>query len=257
MAYAAGPHELPGVRLEDPDARGLVLEELSQRVCPSLPPDCRFIRWDLMTEAWRDSRGQSLARPLQELRMNASTRGRSLRKATAEITCPDTMVVELSGGREAILGRMDARTRYSLRLAERRGTRVEERGEEGIGRFHLLFAETALRQDLRLYTESVYRDLFRSARRHGLDLRLYLATYQGKEAPSWRWTGPRPGTSSPLRPRACGRRRVRAPSFATPSSRPGRPAVNEWTSLASDRKGTGSTPSRDSPSSSRALEAGG
>lgn len=184
MAYAAGPHELPGVRLEDPDARGLVLEELSQRVCPSLPPDCRFIRWDLMTEAWRDGRGQSLARPLQELRMNASTRNRRLRKAAVETTCPDTMVVELSGGKEAILGRMDARTRYSLRLAERRGTRVEEGGEEGLGRFHRLFAETALRQDLRLYPEAVYRDLFRSARRHGLDLRLYLATYRGKDAAS-------------------------------------------------------------------------
>ena len=184
MAYAAGPHELPGVRLEDPDDRGLVLEKLSQRVCPSLPRDCHFIRWDLMTEAWRDGQGQSLARPLQELRMNASTRYRSLRKAAAELTCPDTMVVELSGGREAILGRMDARTRYSLRLAERRGTRVEERGEEGIGRFHQLFAETALRQDLRLYPETLYRDLFRSAQRHGLDLRLYLATYQGKDAAS-------------------------------------------------------------------------
>ena len=184
MAYAAGPHELPGVRLEDPDERGLVLEGLSERVCPSLPPDCRFIRWDLMTEAWRDGRGQSLARPLQELRMNASTRNRNLRKAAVELTCPDTMVVELAGGPEAIMGRMDSRTRYSLRLAERRGTRVEEAGEAGLGRFHLLFAETAMRQDLRLYSESMYRELFRSAHRHGLDLRLYIATSSGRDAAS-------------------------------------------------------------------------
>jgi len=184
MAYAAGPHELPGVRLEDPDERGSALEELSERVCPSLPPDCRFIRWDLMTEAWRDSRGQSLSRPLQELRMNASTRGRKLRKAAAELTCPDTMVVDLGRGTEAIMSRMDSRTRYSLRLAERRGTQVEKHGEEGIGRFHVLFTETALRQDLRLYPESIYRDLFHSARSHGLDLRLYIATSEGRDAAS-------------------------------------------------------------------------
>ena len=184
MAYEAGPHELPGVKLDDADARGFVLEELSQRVCHSLPSDCRFIRWDLMTEAWRDSEGQGLSRPLQELRMNASTRGRRLRKAAAELTCLDAMVVELSGGTEAIIGRMDQRTRYSLRLAERRRTQVEEAGEDGIGRFHALFCETALRQNLRLYPESVYRDLFRSAQRHGLDLRLYVATFKGKDAAS-------------------------------------------------------------------------
>lgn len=80
------------------------------------------------------------------------------------------------------MGRMDARTRYSLRLSERRGTQVEEIGEEGIGRFHALFSETALRQDLKLYPESLYRDLFRSARRHSLDLRLYIATFAGRDA---------------------------------------------------------------------------
>lgn len=116
--------------------------------------------------------------------MNASTRGRRLRKAAVELTCLDTMVVELAGGKEAIMGRMDSRTRYSLRLAERRGTQVQEVGEDGIGRFHGLYAETALRQNLKQYPESVYRDLFRSARRHGLDLRLYVATSEGRDAAS-------------------------------------------------------------------------
>jgi len=184
MAYAAGPHELPGVRLEDPDERGSVLEELSERVSPSLPPDCRFIRWDLMTEAWRDSRGQSLEPSLQELRMNASTRDRKLRKAAVELTCPETMIVDLTGGTEAIMGRMDSRTRYSLRLAERRGTRVEEVGEDGLGRFHALLVETARRQGLRLFPESLYRSLFSSAQGHGLDLGLYIATSEGRDAAS-------------------------------------------------------------------------
>jgi hypothetical protein len=182
MAYGAGPNELPGVELACIDERGAALEELSLRVAPALPPDCSFIRWDLMTETWLDAGGHSLDPQLQELRMNASTRERRLRKAGLENTCLDTMVVDLDGGAAAILERMDERTRYSVRLAGRRGTRVEETGEAGISRFHALYAETAKRQGLKLHPESAYRDLFRSAEAHGLGLHLYLAVSGGEDA---------------------------------------------------------------------------
>jgi lipid II:glycine glycyltransferase (peptidoglycan interpeptide bridge formation enzyme) len=184
MAYGAGPNELPGVELGDIDERGNRLEELSLRVAPVLPSECSFIRWDLMTEAWLNERGQSLERQFQELRMNASTRERRLRKAGLENTCVDTMVVGLEGGAEAIFSRMDERTRYSVKLAERRRTRVEEVGESGLGRFHALYSETAKRQGFRLYPGSAYEELFRAARKHGLELRLYLARSGGVDAAS-------------------------------------------------------------------------
>jgi hypothetical protein len=180
MAYVTDPGSIPGVRLRPRDERGAILEVLSLSLLPFLPPDCVFIRWDLMTRAWTGSDGQPLERHLLELRMNASTIRRRLRKAPLENTCPDTMIVDLEGGEEAIRSRMDGRTRYSVRLAGRRGTMVERAGEAGLPAFYALYRETAARQEIVLPPEPLFRDLFRSARDYGLDLDLYLARSQEK-----------------------------------------------------------------------------
>ncbi len=174
MAYVVGP-ALGG----DGDERGGRLEALSLRVRPLLPSDCAFIRWDLLEAPWKDAEGEPLDARLLELRMNASTRQRRLRKAAVESLCPDTMVVDLSGGWPAVAGRMEHRARYSAQLAERRGTRVEKPGEAGLGDFHALFRKTASLRGLRLHAESCYRELFRTARETGLVLDLYLATASG------------------------------------------------------------------------------
>ncbi len=174
MAYVLGP-ALGG----DEDDRGGRLEALSLRARPLLPSDCAFIRWDLLDAPWRGAEGAPLDTRLIELRMNASTLERRLRKAAVEPLCPDTMVVDLRGGWPAVAGRMEHRARYSAQLAERRGTRVEKAGEAGLGDFHALFRKTASLRGLKLHDEACYRELFRTARETGLTLDLYLATAAG------------------------------------------------------------------------------
>jgi len=186
MAYALCPLSLleGASELGDDLDYGAALERLSLRALPRLPGNCAFIRWDLEAPAWTDEDGAPLAVWLQELRMNASTRGRRLRKSSMEYRCPDTMVVDLSGGREAVLGRMDGRTRYSIRLADRRGTAVEQEGVEGLRDFHALHVETATRHGLAVYPESAFRDLFLASRAYGLSLKLYSARSEGECAAS-------------------------------------------------------------------------
>ncbi len=164
------------------DDRGALLEELSARIEPMLPDDCVFLRWDLVFPPWMDDDGRPLSPRLSEFRMNASTSSRRFRKAAVEATCTDTMVVDLTGGPEAVLARMDARTRYSVRLAERRGTVVRRAGEDELHRFYDLYRETAERQDLRIYPEDCFRDLFASAAEGDLYLDLYLAESAGETA---------------------------------------------------------------------------
>lgn len=164
------------------DDRGALLEELSARIEPLLPEDCVFLRWDLVFPPWTDDEGRALSPRLSEFRMNASTGSRRFRKAAVEATCTDTMVVDLTGGPEAVLARMDARTRYSVRLAERRGTVVRRAGEDELFKFYYLYRETAERQDLRTYPEDCFRDLFAAAADGGLSLDLYLAESAGETA---------------------------------------------------------------------------
>jgi hypothetical protein len=185
MAYAPCPLSLMDAASPEGEREyGAALEALSTRAMPFLPEDCAFIRWDLSAPAWADAEGFPLDVRLQELRMNASTVGRRLRKAPAERLCVDTMVVDLSGGSETLLCRMDYRTRYSVRLAGRRGTVVERAGSEGLRDFHELHVETARRHGLEAHPESAFRDLFAAAREHGLGLELYSARSEGMCAAS-------------------------------------------------------------------------
>jgi lipid II:glycine glycyltransferase (peptidoglycan interpeptide bridge formation enzyme) len=181
MASCSAPFSLPCARDSHEEERGAVLERLSQRVLPSLPRDCVFIRWDLMVPAWTDDEGMPLDKHLQELRMNASTRWRQLRKAPVESSATSTMVVDLENP-DSIMAKMDDRTRYSVRLARRRGTRVRRAGESELSRFHALHAQTASRQGFMTFSEERFRGLFEAAREHDLDLSLYLAEKEEETA---------------------------------------------------------------------------
>lgn len=114
--------------------------------------------------------------------MNASTAMRSLRKAFQEQTCPDTMIVDLRGGEAAVRTRFDERTRYSVRLAQRRGTSVERAGETGAEEFASLYNHTAQRHGLQRKTTADFIGLMRSGEANGLDIELYLARSGGEAA---------------------------------------------------------------------------
>ncbi len=181
MAQCVFPPPLPGLLEDLGQELGAAIERLSQRLLPQLPGDCAFIRWDVTLEAWSGGRGEALDTPLQELRMNASTRWRSLRKAPVESSCASTMLVELDGS-EGIRSRMAARTRRSLGQAERRGTVVRLADEEGLEAFHGLHEETAARHGLEARPASDFRRLFSAARAHGLAMDLYVAESGGEAA---------------------------------------------------------------------------
>jgi hypothetical protein len=174
MAYAVPP----GIAGQDgimSDDAGAILERLSQRTLPFLPRNCAFIRWEVSAKPWLSHGGWNLDPRLQELRMNASTATRSLRKSAAEHVCPNTKLVDLRGGGTAVRARFDDRTRYSLRLAERRGTAVESAGTTGLAAFHDLHMATARRHRLPCHSLEYFRSLFEAGEAWGLDLDLYLA----------------------------------------------------------------------------------
>lgn len=181
MAYAPGsPNETLLQRAgADGDELGAALERLSLDALPRLGKGCAFLRWDLPLPAWTAADGSELGARLLELRMNASTSERRLRKAPTEGCSVDTYVVDLSGGSEAVLRGMDARTRYSLRLARRRGTETVQRGSDGLSEFHALYGETMRRRGLRTHSLSGFEGLFAAAAAEGLDLRLYMAYSRG------------------------------------------------------------------------------
>ena len=91
-----------------------------------------------------------------------------------------SVVVPLEGGADAVLARCHAKTRYNIRLAQRRGVEVRRGGRGELAIFHRLLDVTCARNgfaERRLpYFEQVW-----DALAPGGHLELYLAAYEGQD----------------------------------------------------------------------------
>ncbi|NLT68707.1 MAG: peptidoglycan bridge formation glycyltransferase FemA/FemB family protein [Acidobacteria bacterium] len=137
----------------DSESYGVFLETLSESISSHLESSAVFIRYDL---PWNDpyaldETGGSpydLKRPenrLREIRMNYSTRCWNLRKAPYDLTVADSLVVDITGTEEEILGRMKPKTRYNIHLSARKGVRVIEADASALPVFYDLYRQTAAR----------------------------------------------------------------------------------------------------------------
>ena len=151
MAYVPqGPEYGP-----DRDQYGLFLEALSEAISGHLDPTVAFIRYDLPWESQyatntddgsEQQEWSTHPEPrLQELRMNFGTKSWNLRKAVVDLTGADTVVLDLTRNEEQILSDMKPKTRYNIRLAQRRGVRVFPASPDLLPDFYELYRQTALR----------------------------------------------------------------------------------------------------------------
>jgi len=69
-----------------------------------------------------------------------------------------TLVVDLSGSEADILGRMKQKTRYNIKLAEKKGVVVRQ--SEDVGAFNRLMAVTGARDDFGVHTPAYYQKAF-------------------------------------------------------------------------------------------------
>lgn len=139
----------------EPDQYGLFLEALSSSISRHLDPAVTFIRYDLPWEspypinsANASAQDERFERPearLQELRMNFGSKSWNLRKAVADLTFADRVVLDLSRNEEEILSDMKPKTRYNIRLAQRRGVEVFQASPNLLPAFYKFYRQTAER----------------------------------------------------------------------------------------------------------------
>lgn len=141
----------------EPDETGPFLEALSKAIHPMLGPRCAFIRWDLpwvsvhASEEHHFHAGEWLGPPprhVRELRLNFGTREHNLHKAPRDILPPSTLLIDLRPSEDALLARMHPKTRYNIRLAERRGVAVTLGSAEDLPAWYTLYLATMERHHL-------------------------------------------------------------------------------------------------------------
>lgn len=85
-----------------------------------------------------------------------------------QIQFRNTVEVDLSEEEDALLMRMKSKTRYNIRLAERRGVNVRPGGVEDIDLLYQMYAHTAVRDDFLIRNQAYYRAVWRAFFKAGL-----------------------------------------------------------------------------------------
>jgi lipid II:glycine glycyltransferase (peptidoglycan interpeptide bridge formation enzyme) len=94
-----------------------------------------------------------------------------------------TVVIDIARPLNDVLRSMKPKTRYNIRLAEKKGVTVSEGSLDELDRWYSIYQETARRDRIGIHSLSYYRGLLRSSREyHGTapDVKLLLAWHEGE-----------------------------------------------------------------------------
>jgi lipid II:glycine glycyltransferase (peptidoglycan interpeptide bridge formation enzyme) len=98
-------------------------------------------------------------------------------KRSIDLEPRQTLILDLAKSEEELLAAMQPKTRYNLRLAEKKGVRIRAGGPADFSEFWRLMNLTGARDGFRLHGARHYQNLLRA----GADfIKLFLAEYQGQ-----------------------------------------------------------------------------
>ncbi len=162
------------------------ISALSSELKNQLPGNTLFIRYDLpwtrKTDILNRKSDQAAGDPCNMSDDNDEKYLEKLVKAPVDIQPPSTVVLDLSGEEEEILKGMKSKTRYNIRLSERKGVAVKQCGIEALEEWYDIYRETAERDKIALHSFEYYRKLFSlsETENDSPDLRIYMAEAEGE-----------------------------------------------------------------------------
>ncbi len=139
---------------DDAPARGLVLDELQalarreRAVMIKIDPDVPLAV---------GGPGDEQARP-QGAALQAELARRGWVYSPDQIQFRNTVTLDLRGSEADLLARMKQKTRYNIRLAERKGVSVRPGGQADLDLLYRLYAETSLRDGFVIRGQDYYRE---------------------------------------------------------------------------------------------------
>ncbi|MFH1509835.1 MAG: peptidoglycan bridge formation glycyltransferase FemA/FemB family protein [Candidatus Nealsonbacteria bacterium] len=102
----------------------------------------------------------------------------SLKDSTKRLQPEKTMLVDLSRGEEELLQAFEKRTRYNIKLAEKKGVKINILNNYS-KEFYSLLSKTKERQEFKSYSESYYEKLL-NIEGNDFQTKIFLAEFEGK-----------------------------------------------------------------------------
>ena len=136
------------------------LEEISLCLKKHLPKSALFIRYDL---PWKNS--------------NALSDGFGGFKKGEDVQPASTVIINLTKSKDDILSEMKSKTRYNIKLAEKKEVVVKNSSVALLDEWYDMYKETGLRDKIALHPLAYYKKVFDLAQKKEfkVDLRLYMA----------------------------------------------------------------------------------
>jgi lipid II:glycine glycyltransferase (peptidoglycan interpeptide bridge formation enzyme) len=106
-----------------------------------------------------------------------------VRKSASDMQPASTVIVDIGRSLDDVLGSMKPKTRYNIRLAEKKGVTVTEGTADDLDRWYSIYQETARRDRIGIHALSYYRGLLQSSREYrgtSPKVRLLLAWHDGE-----------------------------------------------------------------------------
>ncbi|MER3374951.1 MAG: peptidoglycan bridge formation glycyltransferase FemA/FemB family protein [Allomuricauda sp.] len=188
--YAYVPY---GPKLEPSfENQGLFLEQLSESIKPYLPPNCIFIRYDLIwenqwavEEEYFDGSGNWTGSPsshIQEYRVNFKTAKWNLKKSVSDVLPKNTFFLDLTIEEQELLKNMRYNTRYNIKKSIKNGVRVQEYGIEQMEDWYRLYLDTALRHNMPLQNQEFFSTILKNQDNgeKGVKVKMLMADIDGE-----------------------------------------------------------------------------
>ena len=101
-------------------------------------------------------------------------------KKTIDLQPAKTLILDLNYSEEELLSSMHQKTRYNIRLAQKKGITIKEGGRGDLKEFWRLLKTTGERDNFRLHSFSHYEKLLKINETTPGFIKLFLASYEGK-----------------------------------------------------------------------------
>lgn len=101
-------------------------------------------------------------------------------KPTFPVSPPATLILDLTKNEDDLLTNMHEKTRYNIRLAERKGVTVSKIPLENFEVFWKLMEETARRDKFRTHEKEYYKTMVATLQSQTCKVELWCAAWQGK-----------------------------------------------------------------------------
>lgn len=151
----------PIFALDDPALTKLVMDELFKLI------KTHRLQYFILQPPYN---GEAFARQLPD---------RGFRPSPIEFVHTATVLLDLIRDPDEILAQMNSKTRYNIRLGERKGITVREGTANDLSTFYRLLVATGKRQDFSTCSEEYFSFMWDIFAPHGY-IKLFLAEYQGE-----------------------------------------------------------------------------